>query len=199
MGGVTYVSTHVTRPGVIGQTGPLQRLIVGEYDGTRSSRVAALLDAAARAGVTVEHAPDIRVAIWQKFTFLVGLSGTTASMRVPIGPVRSNPRSRAFLRDVIAEVVAVARAAGVALPENAVETAMHRADTVSPAMTSTMHQDLLAGRTLELPWLSGAVADLGAHHGVPTPCNRAIRDILAVHAAGAGPTEPGRVEREPGT
>lgn len=183
MGGVTYVSTWIARPGVIAQTGPLQRLILGEYDGSRSDRVSALLEAAARAGVAVEHAPDIRVAIWQKFAFLVGLSGTTTAMRVPIGPIRSNPRSRAFLRDVIAEVVTVARAAGVALPEDTVETTLRRVDTISPAMTSTMHQDLQAGRTLELPWLSGTVVDLGAHHGVPTPCNRAIRDILAVHVS----------------
>ncbi|WP_376100177.1 ketopantoate reductase family protein [Roseomonas sp. CCTCC AB2023176] len=184
MGGVTYVSTRILRPGVIGQTGPLQRLVLGEYDGTRTDRVAALLDATARAGVAVEHAPDIRVAIWQKFTFLVGHSGTTAAMRLPIGPIRENPRTRAFLRDVIAEVVAVARAAGVALPDDAVEGALRRADTVPPGMTSTMHEDLEAGRRLELPWLSGTVVDLGHLHGVPTPYNRAIRDILAAYADG---------------
>lgn len=182
MGGVTYVSTHVARPGIIAQTGPMQRLEVGEYDGTRSPRIAALLEAVTRAGVAVEQPPDIRVAIWQKFTFLVGLSATTTAMRVPIGPIRANPRARTFLRDVIAEVVAVARAAGVALPPDALEAAMRRAETVSPEMTSTMHQDLKAGRQLELPWLSGAVVDLGSHHGVPTPCNRAVRDILEVHA-----------------
>lgn len=182
IGGVTYVSTHVARPGIIAQTGPMQRLEVGEYDGARSPRVAALLEAASRAGVAVDNPPDIRAAIWGKFTFLVGLSAVTTAMRVPIGPIRANPRARAFLRDVVLEVAAVARAAGVALPPDAVEAALRRAETIAPGMTSTMHQDLQAGRPLELPWLSGAVVDLGALHGVPTPCNRAVRDILAVHA-----------------
>ena len=36
MGGVGYVATALDRPGVIRQTGPMQRLIFGEFDGHRS-------------------------------------------------------------------------------------------------------------------------------------------------------------------
>ena len=35
--------------------------------------------------------------------------------------------------------------------------------------------------------LSGGVVDLGAKVGVPTPMNRAVRDILTLHAEGGGP------------
>jgi ketopantoate reductase PanE/ApbA-like protein len=64
------------------------------------------------------------------------------------------------------------------------ERAMARADTVAPEMTSSMHHDLERGNRLEAPWLCGAVVDIGTRHGVPTPCNRAIRDILSVRANG---------------
>jgi 2-dehydropantoate 2-reductase len=47
MGGVAYVGTHITRPGVIAQTGSLQRLVMGEYDGRRSERLEASASAAA--------------------------------------------------------------------------------------------------------------------------------------------------------
>ena len=40
---------------------------------------------------------SVRRAIWEKFVFLVGLSGTTATMGVTIGPIRSNAQTRAFL------------------------------------------------------------------------------------------------------
>ena len=43
MGGVAYVGTSIGRPGVIVQTGPLQRLVFGEYDGRRSARVESVL------------------------------------------------------------------------------------------------------------------------------------------------------------
>ena len=58
------------------------------------------------------------------------------------------------------------------------------ADGVAPDMTSSMHHDLKRGNRLELPWLSGAVVELGAKAGVATPLNRAVRDILALHADG---------------
>ena len=39
MGGVGYVATAISRPGVIAQTGTMQQLLFGEFDGRRSKRV----------------------------------------------------------------------------------------------------------------------------------------------------------------
>ena len=184
MGGVGYVATTIESPGVIRQTGPMQRLLFGEFDGSRSARGQALLAACLAGGIDAELSTNIVREIWQKYVFLVGLSGTTTSMRSTIGPIRSNPQTRAFLSDVMAEVIAVGRAQGVDLPADYLRLAMERADTVSPEMTSSMHHDLQRGNPLEVRWLSGAVVELGRAKGVPTPCNRAIADILALAAAG---------------
>lgn len=184
MGGVGYVATHISRPGVIHQTGTMQRLIFGEYDGRRSPRAEALLDALLRAGIKAELSSDIRRTLWEKYTFLVGLSGTTTTMRVPIGPIRSNPQTRAFLFDLLREVVAVGRALGVALPENYADDRLAFADNVPADMTSSMHHDLDRGNPLEVEWLSGGVVRLGSKAGVPTPANRAVWDVLALHAEG---------------
>ena len=115
MGGVAYVGTHISRPGVILQTGTLQRLVFGEYDGARSVRAEELLDALLRAGIQAELSEDIRRTLWEKYVFLVGLSGTTTTMRMPIGPIRENPQTRAFLLDLMKETVAVGRAHGLAV------------------------------------------------------------------------------------
>jgi 2-dehydropantoate 2-reductase len=184
MGGVGYVATTIERPGVIRQTGPMQRLIFGEFDGTRSSRAEALLDACLKGGINAEISPDIRRDIWQKYVFLVGLSGTTTTMRLPIGPIRSNPQTRAFLLDIMREVVAVGRAHGVNLDADYAEQRLAFADGVAHDMTSSMHHDLERGNRLEVRWLSGGVVSLGEHVGVPTPLNRAIATILALHADG---------------
>jgi 2-dehydropantoate 2-reductase len=184
MGGVGYVATRVARPGVIEQTGPLQRLVFGEYDGSRSARAEALLRAALPTGIDVQLSTDIHRALWEKFVFLVGLSATTTAMRTPIGPIRANAQTRAFLHDLMKEVVAVGRAHGVNVPENYADERLAFADSVAPGMSSSMHHDLERGSRLELPWLSGAVVELGARVGVPTPLNRAVSDILALVANG---------------
>jgi 2-dehydropantoate 2-reductase len=184
MGGVAYVATHISRPGVIVQKGPIQRLVFGEYDGRRSRRAEAFLAACERAGINAEISPDVRSEIWQKFIFLASMAAVTASTRKPLGPVRSNPLTRQFFLDLMREVVAVGRAHGVAIPENFAEQRLAFADTLHPEMTASMHHDLEQGRPLELQWLSGGVVDLGAEVGVPTPLHRAVRDALVLYAAG---------------
>jgi 2-dehydropantoate 2-reductase len=184
IGGVAYVATTVSAPGVIARTGPLARLIVGEFDGRRSARVEAFHAAALRGGIDAEVNDDIRRAIWDKFVFLVGLSATTTTMRAPIGPIRENPQSRALLLDLMREVVAVGRAHGIPLPEDYAEQRLEFADGVSAKMTSSMHHDLERGNRLEVRWLSGGVVELGREVGVETPLNRAVADILSIHANG---------------
>ena len=184
MGGVGYVATTIDRPGVIRQTGPMQRLLFGEFDGSRSTRGQAFLQACLAGGIQAELSADIEREIWQKFVFLAALSGTTTTIRKPIGPIRANAQTRGFLLDVMREVVAVGRAHGVNVAEDYAEQRLKLADEVAPDMTSSMHHDLERGNRLEVRWLAGAVVELGRARNVPTPLNRAIADILALHAEG---------------
>jgi 2-dehydropantoate 2-reductase len=143
MGGVAYVGTAIGRPGVIVQTGQLQRLVFGEYDGRRSQRAETFLAACKAGGINAELSDDVRRSLWEKFVVLVALPADYAEQRM------------AFF------------------------------DGWPPDMTASMHHDLQAGKPLELRWLSGGVVDLGKQVGVPTPMNRAVRDILTLHAGGA--------------
>jgi 2-dehydropantoate 2-reductase len=185
VGGVAYVGTTIGRPGVIVQTGSVERLVFGEYDGRRSARVEAFYAACRRGGINAEISDDIRRSIWEKYVSLVAMSGATTSMRQTIGPIRGNPLTRQFLLDLAREVVVVGRAHGVALPEDYAEARLAFFDSWPPEMTTSMHHDLQQGKPLELRWLSGGVVDLAAAVGVATPVNRAVRDILLLHADGS--------------
>src|SRR5262249_27715034 len=100
VGGVAYVGTTIGRPGVIVQTGSVERVVFGEYDGPRSARVDASHAACRRGGINAEISDDIRRAIWEKYASLVAMPGATASMRQTIGPIRSNPLTRQFLLEL---------------------------------------------------------------------------------------------------
>jgi 2-dehydropantoate 2-reductase len=184
IGGVGQIGVVISSPGVIRHTGTMAKLIFGELDNTRSPRVETLLDACVAARIDAEIAEDINLAIWQKFAFLVPMSACTAAMRSSIGPIRANPRTRAFLLDITREVVAVGRALGINLADDFVEQRMAFVETLPPQMTASMQGDLARGNRLELPWLSGAVVELGKRIGVPTPLNRAVADILALYVDG---------------
>jgi 2-dehydropantoate 2-reductase len=184
MGGVAYMATTISRPGVIEHTGTMQRVVFGEYDGRRSNRAEALLAALQKTGIDAQLSDDIRRSIWEKFVFLTGMAAVTATIRLPMGPILGNPLTRAFYLDAMREVAAVGRAHGVRLPENFAEERLAFTDTLPATMTASMHHDLERGNRLEVDWLSGAVVELGAAAGVPTPIHRAVRDILILHAQG---------------
>lgn len=184
MGGVGYIAASIDRPGVIRQTGTLHRLVFGEFDGSRSARGLALLAACEAGGINAELSTSIAREIWQKYVFLVALSGTTTTIGKPIGPIREHPQTRALLHDLMQEVVAVGRAHGADLPADYADARLKLADEVAYDMTSSMHHDLQNGRPLEVRWLAGGVVELGQAKGVPTPLNRAVADILALHANG---------------
>jgi 2-dehydropantoate 2-reductase len=184
MGGIAYMATTIGRPGVIAQTGTMQRMIFGEYDGRRSPRAQALLAAAQGGGINAEISDDVRRAIWEKYVFLVGLSGSTTSVRLPLGPIRNHPRTRQFLLDLMQETAAVGRAQSVALPQDYAEQRLAFIDGLPADMTSSMHHDLERGLPLELRWLSGGVVEMRAALGVSTPANRSVFDILVLHAGG---------------
>jgi 2-dehydropantoate 2-reductase len=186
LGGVALMAVVIDRPGVIKHTGQMARVVFGELGAASSPRAEALLAACRRAEIDAEVSTDAERTIWEKFVFLVGLSGLTALTRRSIGPVREDPDTRALLLDAMREVVAVGRARGVALDPGFAENRLAFADTMPAEMKASMAHDLERGNRLEVGWLSGAVARLGQEAGVPTPVNRAIYAALKLHAQGRG-------------
>jgi len=184
LGGAAYIGVSVVRPGVIRKAGTMERLAFGEFDNKVSARAQAFLDACKAGNIVADIPSDISLELWQKFVVIVTMSSITSAMRSTIGPIRANPQARQFALDLMKEVVAVGRAQGVALEPDFAEKRIAHVDGMAPEMRASMALDLELGRPLELPWLAGAVVDLGAQKGVPTPCCRAVRDILALYVEG---------------
>ncbi|TDV55034.1 ketopantoate reductase family protein [Actinophytocola oryzae] len=184
LGGACYISAGIQEPGVVTHFGGLQSLVFGEFDGRPSAFTDELLAACVDAGIDARVSAAITRVTWEKFVFLVGISATTAAVRQPIGVIRANTRTRELLRDVMTEVLAVGRAAGVDLSDDFVTERLAFVDTLPADMAASMYHDLERGSRLELPWLSGGVVSLGERLGVPTPRNRTIADVLAPYELG---------------
>jgi len=184
LGGAAYIGVSIARPGVIKKAGTMERLAFGEFDNKMSKRAQAFLDACKAGDIKADIPADISLELWQKFVVIVTMSSITSAMRSTIGPIRANTRARAFALDLMREVVAVGRALGIALEPDFADKRIAHVDGMSPDMRASMSLDLELGRPLELPWLAGTVVDLGEKKGVPTPCCRAVRDILAIYVDG---------------
>jgi 2-dehydropantoate 2-reductase len=183
LGGVAQVFATIESPGVIRHQAA-GRIIFGEMDGRVSERAERLREAFARAEVPVELSRDIRRALWEKYILICGVAGTTAVTREPLGVIRDSPPTWQLFRTIVAEVTAVARAAGVDMPADTVDQTMKFAQGIAPGSRASLAQDLLQGRRLELEALHGHAARLGERLGVPTPAVFAVYAALVPHAAG---------------
>lgn len=182
--GSAYIATVLAAPGVVSHTSEFAKLVCGRIDGARDPAVEAFAEAAAAAGIDASVAEDMNRVRWEKFVFLVGLSGATASMRMPLGAILADPVTRAFFEALMRETWAVGRASGVSLAPDFVEDRMAFAESAPADMMASMAHDLDKGNRLELDWLSGRVAELGRSLGVATPANDAVYAILRLHSTG---------------
>lgn len=185
LGGIAHVAASIAAPGVIKQTGAFERLTLGEPAGGLSPRVSAFIETAKRAGINAVAADDIQRAIWDKFVFLATFSGVATLARQPKAAIFGDPDLRQVYADALAEAVAVARAQGVALAPDHYEKTLAFSEALPEAMKPSLLHDFEAGNRLEVEFLSGAVARLGAATGVPTPVHRTIYAALKPYAAGA--------------
>lgn len=184
IGGTVQIAAVIESPGVIRHTGTMARFILGELDGRRSERVEAFADALRTAGLEHTVSDDVRRDIWQKMIFLSTFSGVTALIRLPIGPIRSDPDTLALMRSCFGEAIAIARAKDVGIGEDQVERALAFLRGLPDQMKSSMLEDLERGRRLELPWLSGAIVRMGRELGLETPAHGFIVTALKLHVDG---------------
>ncbi|WP_336339277.1 2-dehydropantoate 2-reductase [Haloarcula brevis] len=185
VGGVAYIFSTIKEPGVVEHTGGPARFVYGELDGRRTERIEALDDAlSASGGVDAVLADDVRVELWRKFAFICAQAGMTATTRRPVGDIREHEASWEMYRRLIEEVCAVARAEGVALPDETVSEWLDFAADLDPGMYSSLHYDLTHDKPMELDALNGSVVRHADAAGVDVPMNEAVTAILSPWAAG---------------
>ncbi len=182
--GLTYLPVSVTEPGVVRQAGVEKPILLGPVSAAGEAAADTVLHGLQKAGIAAGRPDDIQVALWMKFLLAVCTMGVQSVTGRSIGPTREDPDTRALYVACLREVISVARATGVALPDNAQEQALQAIDSYPAGVKASMLQDLEQGRRLELDAMHGTVVRLGGASGVETPVNRFIYAALKLRAGG---------------
>jgi 2-dehydropantoate 2-reductase len=166
--------------------------VVGELDGTKSSRAEALAGALAPIGPT-RVTENVRGMIWSKLQVNSTFTGLSAVSGLRYGPAAAE--GRAAVHALWAEGVAVADAQGLTLepiheiePHHFTDAAIDHMMEGSGNVRPSMLQDLEAGRETEVDVVNGGVASRGRECGIPTPCNDAVVEL--VHSMERGERSP---------
>jgi 2-dehydropantoate 2-reductase len=174
-GGLCRIVAEAIGPGEIDHYWAEPSIAFGELNPlANGQRLEDLRDAFTSAGVRCDIPRDIARAMWEKFLFITPWGSLGAVTRLPVGPLRSAPESRARLIAALKEVTEIARAEGKAFREEAVTKTLAILDGLPAETTSSMQRDIMAGRPSELEAQTGAVVRFGEKTGVPTPIHDSI-------------------------
>ena len=179
LGGVTRISVTRVQPGVVERRGPFQSVIIGELDGQTTDRVTRIVTAFRDVGADARVSNRIDVDLWQKFIFLSAIAAACGLARAPIGVVRERPLGRRLLQRAVQEVVDVARARGIPLPDDETVRVLGAIDALPPGTKPSFLLDLESGGPTELDVLSGAVSRYADEAGTSAPIHDAVTAALA--------------------
>ena len=185
MGAVSEIGANIIEPGFVRRFTPFAIIRFGEFDQIRSARSIQFSEAITAAKFEADYVDSINLTIWDKFLWLVGASALNCVTRQPFGPVREDPDTRALLRQIMEEVMAVANAKDISLTNENIEARLDYIDSLPGEAKVSMALDLERGNRLELPWLSGAVARMGQELSIPTPANSVIYAALKHYIMGS--------------
>ncbi len=110
----------------------------------------------------------------------VGINQASAVMRAPYGVFQSSPDAQALMETLMREVLLLAQRVGVNLGEQDLDEWNAVLKTLSPRGKTSMLQDIEASRKTEIEIFAGKVVELGKSHGIPTPVNQTILNIVHV-------------------
>ncbi len=168
---VVYVATEMAGPGHVKHHGRGE-LVIGA-----SAASTGLQAAFGAAGVAVEISDNVIGALWAKLIVNCAYNALSAIARLPYGRLVQGPGVPEVMREVVAECLAVAAAAGVTVPGDMGEAVRAIARTM-PMQFSSTAQDLMRGRRSEIDYLNGHVVRRGEALGVPTPANRVLCTLV---------------------
>ncbi len=178
-----YLAAYIKAPGVIINPGGVHRMVIDRMGD--DPVMADFFAACGRAvGIEAVATDDIEHMLWEKFIVLCAFAGATGISRLPIGAVCRQKETLDFMRQLIGETIAVARAMGQEFDDDHAERVIALARSQPYEQKASMLVDLEAGRPLELPWFHGKVAALGARFGIPTPASSAVLAALAAYVDG---------------
>ena len=172
-----YVAVSAPEPGRVKHLARGDLII-----GPRSKITTKLTELFVRAGIPCRISDNIEGELWVKLLRNCALNAISALGHARYGDIAQSDDAKQLMQNIVDEVLAVARAARIVLPdvndcESGMAAAMELATQMADALSSTA-QDLNRGRPTEIDALNGYIARRGAELGVSVPVNHALFTLV---------------------
>lgn len=119
-------------------------------------------------------------AYWLKYMLNVSSNQPSAILKMTFGQMQYNKKFVGFLKKVMAEVQAIAKAQGVTDSETMIDEALVSFYKMIKDGKTSMLQDVEAKRITEVEMFAGTMIKLGEKYSIPTPYNMVMKDMIEI-------------------
>ena len=183
VGCVIHLAASTPEPGVVSHNMGA-KLILGEPGGRNTTRTHRIADALAAAGFEVIVTNAIEKEFWVKLLGNVSFNPVSALTVTTADQLIRNQEVKAYMVEIMREVLAIGRAVGVDADIDP-EARIDMARALGRFKTS-MHQDLEAGKPLEIDGLLAGTLEIARKAGVRAPFTESLYGLIRARAQSTG-------------
>lgn len=172
-----YIQAIVTDSGVVKQIGVPPRLIIGALDNSLSKKVNEVSTLVNAANIETFTSSNVIKIKWNKLLWNVTFNPLTALVESRVGAIIDDEGLHNLSVKICKEAIAVAVGLGIDMDEDYYETILAQGQLARDHQTS-MLQDRLKGKPLELESICGYIVKKGKEVKVETPVLETIYYLL---------------------
>ena len=189
--GVTTLTARLAGPGHVASCGAGEirmgfaaRRVCPDHPGHRpfnqGCRLCQVVDLFHFAGLRAVADPNIQAAVWERAACNAACDGLCAVTRCTAGQLDAIPAGPALALAIVAEVIAVARASGIAADLERTQDQVLRGLHSLAAHRPPMLQDVLAGRRTEIDSIHGAIVRAARERAIPVPYTEMLWTLVSL-------------------
>ena len=183
LGGVVHLSATSPAPGRVRHING-NGLILGRAVGAPDAPLQAVAGLLREAGLAVTVSDCIQRDVWFKLWGNMTMNPVSALTGAPCDRILDDPLVRQFCSAVMLEAQAIGTAFGISIPQQPEER--HAVTCKLGSFKTSMLQDVVAGRPLEIDGLVASVREIGVHLGMATPHIDALLGLVRLMASERG-------------
>ena len=180
MGAMAIFGATLVEPGHVKVTVYASECLIGEVGikTEKSKEIAAILS---KAGIPTLPSDDIIREKWMKAFYNIALNPLSAILSVPYGFLAEHKETKDLMYRLLEEAFQIARVEGIALKfdlDSYFKFFLEKQLPPTASHLSSMLQDIKKGKKTEIDYLNGFIVEKGKVHGIRTPFNETVTQIV---------------------
>ena len=170
----TYIEAEISTPGVVLQKGSSVIIEMGEINGEITKRIKEIKNVLSTKELNINISENILATLWKKM-IIVGSFGTImSSFRTSFVDLIDSDYGEEILIETMKEILSVGIADGIDLIDVNIKQIVFDLKKEAESMTSSMQNDLINSKPLEIDNILGYVVSLSKKYNISIPYSKTL-------------------------